>query len=132
MRIFSSPIYMALAALLLLFLSVRVSMLRRRYNVGIGDGGHEDLLRAIRVQANFVEYVPIALLLILAADLVGHEKIFVHILGIALLIARVFHAWGVSLHSGPSFGRMVGTSLTFLVLIAGAVLAILSFFNIRV
>jgi uncharacterized membrane protein YecN with MAPEG domain len=131
MRIFSSPIYIALLALLLLFISVRVSLVRRRYGVGMGDGGHEELLRAIRAQGNFVEYVPIALLLILAADLVGHDKIFVHILGIMLVVGRVFQAWGLSMTTGPSFGRAAGTGLTFLVILGGAILAILSFFNIR-
>jgi uncharacterized membrane protein YecN with MAPEG domain len=132
MRIFSSPIYMALAALLLLYLSMRVSLLRMRYGVVLGDGGHDDLLRAIRVQANFIEYVPIALLLILAADLVGHDKWIIHVLGIALLVGRVCHAYGLSRDPGRSPGRMIGVTLTYLVLIAGAILAILSFFNIRV
>jgi uncharacterized protein len=132
MRIFSSPIYIGLAAVLLFYLSMRVNMLRHRYEVGLGDGGHEDLHRAIRVQANFVEYVPIALLLILAADLVGHEKWTVHGLGIALLVGRVCHAYGLSRDAGRSPGRAVGIVLTYLVLIVGAALAILSFFNIRV
>jgi hypothetical protein len=132
MRIFSSPIYIALAALLLLYLSVRVMSLRGRYGVGIGDGGHEDLQRAMRVQANFIEYVPIALLLLLTADLVGHQKIWVHVLGIVLLVGRVVHAYGLSRHSGRSFGRAAGIVLTYLVIVAGAALAILSFFNIRV
>src|SRR5256885_7693832 len=100
MRIFSSPIYIALAALLLLFLSVRVSAVRRRYKVNTGDGGHDELYRAMRAQGNFVEYVPIALLLILAADLVGHDKIYIHILGIALLVGRLFQAWGLSISTG--------------------------------
>jgi uncharacterized membrane protein YecN with MAPEG domain len=132
MHIFSSPIYIGLAALLLFYLSMQVNLLRHRYGVGLGDGGHDDLHRAIRVQANFVEYVPIALLLILAADLVGHEKLIVHVLGIALLIGRVCHAYGLSRGAGQSPGRAAGIVLTYLVLIAGAVLAILSFFNIRV
>ena len=132
MRIFSSPLYIGLAALLLLYLSVQVSMVRRRYKVGLGDGGHEELLRAIRVQGNFIEYVPIALLLIVAADLVGHEKWTVHAMGIALLVGRVCHAYGLARDSGESVGRLIGTSLTYLVLLAGAALAIASFFGVRV
>ena len=132
MRIFDSPLYIGLAAILLMVLSVRVMRLRGRHNVGIGDGGHEDLARAIRVQANFVEYVPVALLLLLCVDLVGDAKWIVHLLGILLLIGRVCHAVGLSGSSGRSLGRAVGVVLTFVVLIVAAALAILGTFNIRV
>ena len=132
MRIFDSPLYIGLAALLLMVLSVNVMRLRGRYKVGIGDGGHEELARAIRVQGNFIEYVPIALLLLLCVDLVGHAKWIVHALGIALLVGRVAHAQGLSQSSMASTGRAIGVLLTFLVLIVGAVLAILGTFQIRI
>src|SRR5579859_7235700 len=132
MRIFDSPLYIGLAALLLIVLSVRVMLLRGRHKVGIGDGGHQDLALAIRVQGNFVEYVPIALLLLLCVDLVGDSKWIVHVLGIALIVGRVLHAYGLSRSSAESFGRAAGTVLTLLVLIAGSVLAILGTFNIRI
>ncbi len=132
MRLFDSPLYIGLAAILLMVLSVNVMRLRGRHGVGIGDGGHEDLARAIRVQANFVEYVPIALLLLLCVDLVGDAKWIVHLLGILLLVGRVLHAIGLAGSSGRSLGRAAGVVLTFVVLIAGAVLAILGTFNIRI
>ncbi|HEX9465137.1 MAG TPA: MAPEG family protein [Alphaproteobacteria bacterium] len=132
MRLFASPLYVGLAAILLIVLSVNVMRVRGRYKVGIGDGGHVELARAMRVQANFVEYVPIALLLLLCVDLVGDAKWIVHVLGILLLVGRVFHAYGLSRSSDETFGRAAGTVLTFLVLIVGAVLAILGTFQIRI
>lgn len=132
MRIFVSSLYISLSVLLLVVLSLRVIQLRYRYRVEIGDGGHSELARAIRVQANFVEYVPLALLVILLADLVGHAKWTVHVLGIALLVGRVAHALGFASAEGPNFGRTLGMTLTVLVLIAGAVLALLGFFGERV
>ena len=51
------------AALTLIFikLSFNVIALRRKNKVSLGSGGHEDLERAIRAQANFSEYVPIGI-----------------------------------------------------------------------
>jgi uncharacterized protein len=132
MRIFASSIYLGLAALLLVVLSLRVVQLRYRHRVEIGDGGAPELQRAIRAHANFIEYVPIALLLILMADLVGHEKWVVHVLGILLLIGRLAHAYGFTTAPGPNFGRAVGVGLTMIVLIAGAALAIAAFFGVRI
>lgn len=132
MRYFASPLYIGLAALLLLVLSARVMRLRGQHKVGIGDGGHQDLALAIRVQANFVEYVPIALLLLLCVDEVGDAKWIVHVLGILLLVGRVLHAYGLSRSPKESFGRASGTVLTLVVIVAGAVLAILGTFNIRI
>jgi uncharacterized membrane protein YecN with MAPEG domain len=127
-----SPIYIGLSALLLIVLSAQVMRLRGKHRVGVGDGGQADLQLAIRVQGNFVEYVPIALLLLLCVDLVGDSKWIVHVLGLSLLVGRVLHAYGLSRSAGESFGRAAGTVLTLLVLIAGAVLAILGAFNTRV
>lgn len=132
MRYFASPLYIALAAILLIVLSARVMRLRGKHQVGIGDGGHQDLALAIRVQANFVEYVPIALLLLLCVDLVGDAKWIVHLLGIVLLVGRVLHAFGLAQSPGRTFGRAAGTVLTLLVIIVGAALAILGAFNIRI
>jgi len=131
-RLFASPLYIGLAALLLIVLSVRVMQLRGKHGVGVGDGGHTDLQLAMRVQANFVEYVPLALLLLLCVDLVGDSKWIVHVLGILLLVGRVLHAQGLSQSTGRSFGRAAGVVLTFLVLVVGAVLAMLGAFNIRI
>jgi len=132
MRIFASSIYIGLAALLLVVLSLRIIQLRYRYKAEIGDGGVPELQRAIRAQANFIEYVPIALLLILMADLVGHQKWVVHLLGILLLIGRLAHAYGFTTSPGISLGRTVGVGLTTIVLVVGAALAIAAFFGVRI
>jgi hypothetical protein len=132
MRIFASSLYIGLAALLLVVLSARVIRLRYRYRTEIGDGGHAELARAIRAHANFIEYVPLALLVIVMADLLGHAKWTVHGMGIALVIGRVAHAYGFTTGEGPNLGRNLGVTLTLLVLIAGAALALLGFFGLRV
>ncbi|MBX3453536.1 MAPEG family protein [Ferrovibrio sp.] len=115
--LYAAPLYAALCGLLLLVLSVRVVLLRNKYKVGIGDGGHGELNRAVRVQANFVEYVPLTLLLLALLELAGAPALALHGLGAALVLSRLAHAIGYSQSAGASAGRAAGVLLTFLVLL---------------
>ncbi len=56
--------YASLLGICYLYLSFLVIGARRRHQVGIGDGGHEDLSRLTRAHGNFSEYVPITLIMI--------------------------------------------------------------------
>ncbi len=119
-----TPLYAGLLALLFLVLSIRVTQRRGREKIFLGDGGHPRLARVIRGQANFTEYVPLALLLMAMLEL-SHYSIYVlHALGIALLVARLLHAYALSFTDQFLFGRVAGASLTFLVLGIEAVLCI--------
>lgn len=113
-----TAIYASLAGLLLLVLSFRVVRWRRKLSVGLGDGGQESLLRAQRAQANFIEYVPIALILLAAAESQGLSGWLLQTTGAILVLARLLHAWGLSQSSGRSFGRYWGTLLTWVVILA--------------
>ncbi len=63
-------LYAGLLGLLLIALSTQVVLARRHFRVRLGTGTEEGMQQAVRVQANFVEYVPFAvLLLVLAEDL---------------------------------------------------------------
>ncbi len=120
-------LYAALLGLILVYLSHRVVNYRMKYKVGIGDGGNADLARAIRVQGNFVEYVPIALLLIFFIELAGFSAWVVHVLGLTLLGGRVWHARGLGASSGTSRGRFVGTFSSWFTIITAAILCLLAF-----
>lgn len=111
--------YAALCALILVVLSLKIVALRRRHQVGIGAGQQAELERAIRVQANFVEYVPLALLLLLLLELSAVLPVWLlHILGGCLVVARVLHGFlGLNRSAGVSAGRFLGTALTWLVLL---------------
>ncbi len=113
-----TAIYASLAGLLLLVLSFRVVRSRRKLSVGLGDGGQESLLRAQRAQANFTEYVPIALILLAVAESQVLTGWLLHTAGAVLLLARLLHAWGLNQSSGRSFGRYWGTLLTWMVILA--------------
>lgn len=110
-------LYAALCALLILALSFRIVGLRRRLKVGIGDGGDAGLARAIRAQANAIEYVPLMLVMLLVAENNGAGVVFVHACGAGLVLARVLHAVGLSGSAGTSFGRFWGTLVTWIVLL---------------
>ncbi|MER3547334.1 MAG: hypothetical protein C4338_06895 [Rhodanobacteraceae bacterium] len=120
-------LYAALCALLIVVLSIRVVWLRNTEKVGIGTGGNEKLARAIRAHANAVEYLPIALLLLLILDLDGTKPWLLHLFGIVLIVARVLHAIGLSNYAGLSFGRAAGIVLTLVTILAMALLLLWRF-----
>src|SRR3569833_744418 len=125
-------LYAALMALLIVFLAVRVVLFRRSAKVGLGDGNNPDLLKCIRVHANAVEYVPLYLLLLLVLELNQTLPMLIHLFGIVLVVARLFHAWGVSRHSGITTGRAIGAGLTVLGMVLMAVLLLWQFFTAAV
>lgn len=116
--------YTAIAALMMLGLAKNVIALRRTKLVGIGDGGDDSLARAIRIHANFTEYVPVGLLLLLLVELNGSHPLLVHGLGSLLIVCRLLHMQGLRSSSGKSFGRFWGTLGTWIVIVVSAVLLI--------
>ena len=113
-----SFLYAGLLGLLLLVLSAQVVLARRRYRVGLGTGAEEGMQQAVRVQANFAEYVPFAVMLLVFAEITGLPGPAVHGAGILLLASRVLHAVGLAQSPGRSFGRFYGTAGTWLVILA--------------
>jgi len=111
-----SILYTALLGLLLIALSVNVVLARKRYRVGLGVGSEQGMQQAVRVQANFAEYVPFAVVLLVLSELMALPTVAVHVAGIVLLTSRVLHAWGLSHSPGRTFGRFYGTAGTWLVI----------------
>lgn len=116
-----TALYGALTALLIIALSLRVVKLRRAQGIGLGDGGNKEILHAMRVQANLVEYAPIALLLLLFLELNLLARPWLHLFGVVFIVARLIHVWGFGGSSGTSVGRVLGTLLTWLTIIAMAI-----------
>ncbi len=105
--------YAALLALFFIFLSIRVIRARREESIALGDGGNEKVRRAMRVQANFAEYTPLALLLIAFAEMQGLVSWMIHLLALLLLAGRLVHAYGVSQPQENYNYRVTGMVLTF-------------------
>ena len=95
-----------------------------RGSSGVMEGGEGTLLKRVRSQGNFAEYVPFALLVIalLEADGAGHG--FVQVLLIVLLVARIIHPIGLfaPVNSPQQYAcRGGGIAATLLVMIVAAV-----------
>ena len=114
----------ALLGLLAVALAARVITHRVRLNVNAGDGGHAELAQAIRAHANLTEHVPLALLLLAFAEAAGAWRSAILVLGVALVVARVASAWGLSRSLGTTSGRVAGAGVTLLVTVAAAVLVL--------
>ncbi len=70
-----SALYAVLSALLLMKFSFDVVRLRMQYRVAYGDGGFSELQSAIRIHGNAVEYIPIAIVLMLFMEMNGAETL---------------------------------------------------------
>lgn len=102
------------AAILNLWLAMRTGAVRTKAKVSIGDGGNEMLIRRMRAHANFVEYAPFIIILIGLLEFNTGTSLWLWIASALFLLARVAHPLGMD---GLPAGRMIGTLLTFLLLL---------------
>lgn len=119
-----TTLYAGALALVLMVLSIRVIQARGATKVFMGDGGNELMIRRMRGQANFVEYVPMALILLGLLEYRGTAAWLLHALGATLLVARLLHGYAFAFAEHFPPGRFGGAVLTQLVVGVGAVLAL--------
>lgn len=112
------------AAILHVWLSLRVSRLRRPLKIGFGDGGNEILLRRMRAHANFAENVPIFLILLGLLELATGGNLILWTVAILFILARIAHAFGMD-RPGANPLRVAGIGLSWLVLLGLGAYAIL-------
>ena len=120
------PVYAAIFAIMLIALSLRVAKTRGDVRIAIGDGGNILLRRAIRVQGNFTEYVPMALILFTFVEMQGWPRWLVHGLCLVLLAARALHAYGIAQEPEDIRLRATGMATTAVLLVASAGLLLYS------
>ena len=108
-------------AVLMFALALNVGLRRGAQNqLQPGDVGDALLTRAIRAHANFAEYAPLVLLLLLCMALLGAAPIWLHLFGAAFTVGRLFHAFGMMRDKHPNAVRFVGNLTTGSALLAGA------------
>ncbi len=123
-----TALWAGLLGILSLALAINVVRARSTERVIFGDGGVTIVQQRIRVHGNFVEYVPLALVLLLVLELNGTSALVLNVLGGGLFVGRLLHAFGLSTSTGTSPGRFVGTLLTWLAILAGSALALYVYF----
>jgi uncharacterized membrane protein YecN with MAPEG domain len=123
-----TALWAGLLGILSLALAMNVVRGRASENVIFGDGGVTILQQRIRVHGNFVEYVPIALVLLLVLELNGTSPLVLNVLGGGLFAGRLLHAFGLSTNTGTSPGRFIGTVVTWLAILAASALALRLYF----
>lgn len=120
-------LFVVLNAGILFILAANVSRLRLKLKVSLGDGGHKELLSAIRAQANGIEQVPIFALMLLALTLEHSSEFLLGCLALSFTFARIAHAYGML---GRIFlGRRIGAGLTFLLQLVAIMLLTIELIN---
>jgi len=123
-----TPVYAGLLGIMLVALSWRIMRMRARLEVMVGDGGERDLNVAVRMQGNFIEYVPMALILLYFNETLGWNPYIIHALAILLIAARVAHVHGMSRENAMGVGRRLGARMTFIIIIAASLMCMASSF----
>lgn len=122
--------YLAILSLIYAVLALQVARLRRNNLVLFGDADNRSLRTAIRVHANFIEYVPIITLLVALLEMSGAPEMRVHLLMGGLLLSRLLHPIGM--YARPTswrfvVGRVCGILLTIFILVSAAIGALTRF-----
>lgn len=119
-----TALYAGVLALILGALGYQVGSTRNRTGISILHGDDMDLAEKIRRHANFIENVPLALILMCVLELNGAGAGLLHGLGIALVVARIAHPLGLHHDNMRHPLRAIGAGVTFLVTAIAALAAI--------
>lgn len=120
--------YTAFLALIYLVLSGWVVAGRGKYKTFHGDGGAPALNRRIRAHANFIEYVPLLLIMAALLEGGGAPRITIHALLGVLVVARIMHPVGMVAPDNTVqqfIFRGLSSIATWIILLASAILLLL-------
>ncbi|MCM0000159.1 MAG: MAPEG family protein [Erythrobacter sp.] len=114
----------AAAGVLNIWLALRINAARSAAGVYLGDGGNEAIQRRMRAQANYVEYTPFVLALIIGIELSGKGSWWLGVVALVYFAGRIGHGFGMD--GGALLkGRFIGTITTLLTLLGLSVAAAL-------
>lgn len=113
-----TSLFAAAFAVALVALSFPISLRRMKVGDMVGDSTDEDLRRRIRAQGNFIEYIPLGVLLLGLVEAQAGNTLVVVTIGSLMVFGRVLHAIGMFSSSGPLRG--FGMIFTYLALLLAA------------
>ncbi len=96
-----------------LVLWIRVTKVRSTIGCSIGDAGDMKLLQKIRQHGNYIEWVPLTLVLMILAEAQGTHALWLHIAGALLVIGRLAHPFGLKIENAEHPLRYVGNGTNF-------------------
>ncbi len=107
------PITLFYAAILTIFalvLSFGAGSFRGKTGLSVlfGEPPNMELAEKVRRHQNFLEYVPILLIVMGAIELNGGSTTFLHVVGALLITVRIAHAVGIKHDNLGHPGRLVG------------------------
>lgn len=89
-------------------------------SVLFGSPVNMELAQRVRVHQNFLEYVPLALILMSVIEINGGNTTFLHVFGIVLIISRIAHSIGLKHDNMAHPGRIIGAGGTALISLVAA------------
>ena len=125
----SLPITALYASILMIFalaLSFRAGGLRGKTGISVlfGEPVNLELVERVRVHQNFLEYVPMAIILMGIIELNSGNATFLYVFGGVLIIARIAHAVGLKHDNMGHPGRAIGAGGTALISLVAALYAL--------
>ncbi|MFV8569727.1 MAPEG family protein [Marinobacter sp. SBS5] len=118
-----TAVFAAVIGILLLVLSVMAVRFRLKYQIGMGVNDDPAFQATVRAHANLVEYAPIGLIMLAIAELNGVSSTWIYWTGMALVVGRILHAFGMIKGKGKThMARLVGMVLTWLSILVAAIL----------
>lgn len=117
-----TPLFVALFAIMNFALLFPIGPYRSKVKVAFW-GGEEKLDRMVRGHGNFLEVIPIALVAMGSAELIGVDTTLLLSCGSALMLGRIIHYF--SIQTNPmGRGRLIGTLMSQIVVLimAGTIL----------
>ena len=120
-----TALYAALLVAVLVCLTTQIGLMRAKTGISILDGGNKQVAVSMRRHGNFAEHVPLFIVLMAIVELNGGSSLFLHLVGIVLVVCRVAHPIGLHHDRVRAPLRLIGAVGTSLSTIALGVMALL-------
>ena len=117
-----TALYAGIMAVFALVLSFGAGSYRGKSGISIlhGEPVNWELAVRVRRHQNFLEYVPVILILMGLIEINGGSTTFLHSAGLLLVVARVAHAIGLKHDNMQHIGRFIGAGGTALIMLVSA------------